>query len=522
MKVFKSIGIIGGGTAGYLTALTLKKAFPNCSINLVESSDIPPIGVGESTTPKLLKLLHHELGFDISDFFKEVNPTVKLGGKLYWGSEKHQSYNNAFGYIDPVSSLFLKDNININSLNSLLMDENKVFIVSGNNKETYKAINEPHSFSYHLDNHTFIKFLQTKSKERGIKNYRRTINKVILNKVGEIDKLLTNEGEHLKFDFYMDCTGFNSTLLSQSMKVPYITYDNQLLTDSAITAEIENNSIIKPYTTSSNMQFGWEWNIPMHTHDHLGYVYSSNHTNQEKIIEEWQKKHVSLKILNTLKFKSGRHQKAIIKNTAAIGNAYGFIEALHSTSLHMCINNIYATVTHLKLLEKGIDRSDSINKELAKIWDSLKDFISMHFKLNHRINGSFWNDCNEIKISNELEFLIESFRSQGLLFNSKDKDLSLKALNKHMIFGLFSYDFMLEVLGLKGFKNNKPNNDDLEAAKKNIQKWSFLTSHAINHKQALSLIHLGKVEIDIQFNKLRFLNRNFNSTEINELIKNIR
>jgi hypothetical protein len=78
------------------------------------------------------------------------------------------------------------------------------------------------------------------------------------------------------------------------------------------------------------------------------------------------------------------------------------------------------------------------------------------------------------------------------------------------------------VLGLKGFKNNKPNNDDLEAAKKNIQKWSFLTSHAINHKQALSLIHLGKVEIDIQFNKLRFLNRNFNSTEINELIKNIR
>ena len=181
------------------------------------------------------------------------------------------------------------------------MDENKVFIVSGNNKETYKAINEPHSFSYHLDNHTFIKFLQTKSKERGIKNYRRTINKVILNKTGEIDKLLTNEGEHLKFDFYMDCTGFNSTLLSQSMKVPYITYDNQLLTDSAITAEIENNSIIKPYTTSSNMQFGWEWNIPMHTHDHLGYVYSSNHTNQEKIIEEWQKKHVSLKILNTLK-----------------------------------------------------------------------------------------------------------------------------------------------------------------------------------------------------------------------------
>jgi len=522
MKKVRSIGIIGGGTAGYLAALTLKKAFPNYIINMVVSADIPPIGVGESTTPKLLKLLHHDLDFDIAEFMQSVKPTIKLGGRFFWGSNKQSYYNNAFGYINPLAGYHLEDDINVNSFNSFLMDQNKVFILKNNKNEEYLTINPPHSFTYHLDNHTFIKYLQSKSKERGILTHIATVKDISLAENGELESVKTNCGKTFDFDFYIDCSGFKSLLLDQTLHSPYQSFKNNLLTDSAITAEVNHKGIIKPYTTSTNMLNGWQWTIPMHTHDHIGYVYSSSHCSEENAKKELESKYQNIKLLNTLKFKSGRHKEAIKNNVAAVGNSYGFIEALHSTSLHMTISNIYATIFHLKLLEQGDDRSDSINDELGKIWDSLRDFISIHFKYNQRVKSNFWKDCNNYIDHSNFEYLVEAFQSKGILARNKVSDKTLREMNRHMIFGLFSFDFMMEVLGIQGFKNSNLNEAELQEARKTIQKWKLLSENALDHKSALNLILDKEIELEISFKKESFLELDFDYESFKSIFKRIR
>jgi tryptophan halogenase len=495
-----TIGIIGGGTAGYLTALTLSKLMPDKKINIIESSKIPVIGVGESTTPKLLRMLHDVLKFDVAEFYAEVKPTWKLGVRYFWGKEDQGFSNNALGNLNPFLSLDVKDDINYNSLNSVLMNHDKSFIIeTGNKEKPYRSLALPHSYAYHLDNELLVKYLRKKIKEVGISIIDAKVKQTTTKTNGDLKSLICDKGVELEFDFYVDCSGFSSILLEKTMKVPFQDYKSSLYTDSAITGHAAHNGTIKPYTEARTMNNGWQWNIPMHTTDHLGYVYSSTFCSDDQAEQEFRALNPSIKETKVLRFRSGRHTDFVKGNVAAIGNAYGFIEALQSTALHMVITNIYALVLHLKNLDKGNNLGEKINHNLGEIWDRLRWFIAIQFKFNDRYDTPFWKACRAgIDISGAEEIL-KLYKSQGPLYTLKSKNESINKIDKFQIYGLFSHDFMLLVLG----KNpNKPPFSVTEKERlhwlKRYQLWDQLAKNAIPQHKILNLVSENPTILDFK------------------------
>ena len=485
----KSIGIVGGGTSGYLTALTLSKLVPHKSISIIESSKIPVIGVGESTTPKLLRMLHEVLEFDLSEFYAEVKPTWKLGVQYYWGSKEKEFYNNALGYINPFLSHEVKQDINYNSLNSVLMNHNKSFIIETSDENIpYRSLAIPHSYAYHLDNQLLVKYLKKKIKAAGIDIIDAKIKDTIRKENGDIQSLISEENQEYNFDFYVDCSGFSSILLGNTMKVPFKDFKSSLFTDSAITASNVHNGTIKPYTEARTMNSGWQWTIPMQNSDHLGYVFSSSFDSEKQAEKEFRTQNPDIEETKILKFKSGRHQDFIKGNVAAIGNSYGFIEALQSTALHMVITNIYALVLHLKNLEKEKDYGSIINENLGEIWDRLRWFIAIQFKFNSRLDTEFWKSCRaDVDISGAEE-LLELYHSVGPLYTLRGKNEAVNKLDQFQIYGLFSHDFLLLIQGIYPKKPPfKISDEEKNSWLKKYQLWNqiglkALPQHEILHK----------------------------------------
>jgi tryptophan halogenase len=486
----ENIGIIGGGTSGYLTALTISKLLPSKKVSIIESSKIPVLGVGESTTPKLLRMLHDVLKFDIAEFYAEVQPTWKLGVKYYWGQQNKEFYNNALGHINPFLSLDVNNNINYNSLNSILMNHNKSFIIETGNKETpYRSLALPNSYAYHMDNERLVKYLRKKINEAGIPIIDTKIKRPIRKENGDVKSLISEEGNEMTFDFYVDCSGFASILLEKTMNVPFKDFKSSLYTDSAITGSIPNNGTIKPYTEARTMNNGWQWNIPMHESDHLGYVFSSSFCSDEQAEQEFRTLNPGIKDTKTLRFRSGRHADFVKGNVAAIGNAYGFIEALQSTGLHMVITNIYALVLHFKNLDKGKNQGVAISKNLGEIWDKLRWFIALHFRLNERSNSHFWKTCRAKVDISGAEELLELYQAQGPLYTLKSENKAISRLDTFQIYGLFSHDFILLVQGIRP-KTAPFTISDSERKNRlgKYQLWDKLAEKALPQDRILNLV----------------------------------
>lgn len=486
----QNIAIIGGGTSGYLTALTLSQLLPDKNISIIESSKIPVIGVGESTTPKLLRMLHDVLKFDLAEFYAEVEPTWKLGVRYFWGNKDKEFSNNSLGYLNPFLSLDVKNDINYNSLNSILMNHNKSFIVeTGNKEKPYRSLALPHSYAYHLDNERLVKYLRKKIIQAGIPIIDTKVKKAIRKENGDVKSLICEEGNELAFDFYVDCSGFASILLEKTMNVPFKEYKSSLYTDSAITGNVTHNGTIKPYTEARTMNNGWQWNIPMQQSDHIGYVFSSSFCTNEQAEEEFRRLNPKLEETKLLRFRSGRHTEFIKGNVAAVGNAYGFIEALQSTALHMVITNIYALVLHLKNLEKGKNIGKEIGENLGEIWDRLRWFIAIQFKFNERLDTPFWKTCRaQVDISGADE-LLELYQNQGPLYTLKNKNKIVSEIDKFQVYGLFSHDFMLLVQGK--FPNTPPfkitDKERLNWLGK-YQLWDHLATKALPQQEILNKI----------------------------------
>lgn len=490
MRRNREIGVVGGGTSGYLTALTLSKLMPGVKVTLLESSKIPVIGVGESTTPKLLRMLHHVLGFDLAEFYREVQPTWKLGVRYVWGLPGDYAFNNALGNINPFLSTEVSGDINYNSLNSVLMNHDKSFLVeTGNKEKPYKSLALPHSYAYHLDNERLVAYLRKKAEGFGVNRIDTLVSDVKRGENGDIEELVIESGERLSFDFYVDCTGFRSLLLGKTMEVPFSEYKSSLFTDTALTGSTPHNGVIKPYTEARTMNNGWQWNIPMQHTDHVGYVFSSAFSSLEDAENELRALHPELGDVKTIRFRSGRHRDFVSGNVGAVGNSYGFIEALQSTALHMVITNVYALVLHLKSQEEGEDRSASINENLGEIWDRLRWFIAINFKFNKKLDTAFWKACRSETDVSGAEELLELYKRRGPLYTLKNDEAMASAADRHQIYGLFSHDFML--LAQNVVPDESPFSVDDKERKHWLAKygvWDQLAAKALSQSEVLNMV----------------------------------
>lgn len=385
--------VVGGGTAGYFAALALRREFPDDAVTLVESSKIPIVGVGEATTTLMPSFLHRQLGIDIVELYRAVKPTWKLGIKFEWGLPGDYTFNYPFGSCEPVDACAHDGSLADQSLVSMLMSRDRAPIVTGADG-TPQSLLTTTPFAYHLENRHFVTFLADVARRAGIAHVDAEITSVVTSPDGErVERLLLDDGRSLDADLYVDASGFRALLIERALGSPFVSYASSLFCDSAVVGEVPQTGPIQPYTTAQAMEAGWCWRIPVEGEDHRGYVFSSAHRTVDQARDEMAARNPGLRDTWSLRFRSGRHREFWKGNTVAVGNAYGFVEPLESTALHMVIIELAYLAAGLRASGDGAAARAHANERVGAHWDYLRWFLSLHYRFNRKFDTDFWQDC---------------------------------------------------------------------------------------------------------------------------------
>ena len=393
--------IVGGGTAGWMTASTLVKCFPRKKITLIESPNIPTVGVGESTLGQI-RGWQAMLGIKDKDFMPACDATYKLSIKFTDFYKKGEAFHYPFGnpYLEGNESamndwwfkkfLYPKtpysDYAVCNYPQMALVDENKCFF------------NENNKIPFQFHKHTAFQFDATKFGlwlrdnvciPGGLKHIKEEIKTIEQDK----DGIKTLNGKY-KADLFIDCTGFKSLLLEQTLKEPFINLASTLPNNSAWCTRIpytDKRKELVGYTNCTAVENGWIWNLPLWSRMGCGYVYSDKFISDDDALKEFQK-HIGTKELDfkKIKFRTGIHQRIWIKNVCAIRRAAGFIEPLESNGLHSVHEFLHQLV---RTLQRGpVSRwdKDAFNNICKHNFYTLTEFVALHYALSHRQDTPYW------------------------------------------------------------------------------------------------------------------------------------
>ena len=488
-----SIGVIGGGTAGNLTALYLSRKLRHTDITLVESPDIPIIGVGEATTPPIVSFLHEKLGFDCREFYDCVRPTWKLGIKFHWGKPGSYYFNYPFDQFYALESLSIDKDVTSCSMLSMMMSADlSTVLESDRNANAYHSILEMFGYAYHLDNAPFVEYLQGKICEEEVSRIKATVVDVIVSDDGgSVNELVCSDGQRLKFDLLIDCSGFRSMLLEKAMGSKFVDYKSSLMTDTAVIGKVPNHGKLKPYTYAETMESGWCWNIPQREEDHRGYVFASHFCSVEEATREMARRNPGLSATKVINFRSGRHEHFWKGNVIGMGNAYAFVEPLESTAIHMVLWQIELLGDTLSAIEPqniGLVR-EGINLKVNQQWDYLRWFLAIHYRYNKKLSTEFWRECNRSVDVSGLQYVLDLYLEHGPLnyCSPRMKEMLTSQFVHDELFGLGGIDILLMGQGVipKNLSRFRVNNA-LWRQKRN--SWNRLLQKALPQEKALRAI----------------------------------
>lgn len=435
-NLVKKIVILGGGTAGWMSASMIKKILGNTvDIELVESESIGTVGVGEATIPPI-KLFNSVLGIDEREFIKETNATIKLAIKFEHWKQKDHSYYHTFGAAGQSLAFcqfhhLLKRTGQLEDDSHLWKyDLNYLCATSGkfaptNNKAN--VIDLPHA--YHFDATKYAMFLRKYSENIGVVRIEGKVERVRkCEQLGNITSLILKGGQQIDGDLFIDCSGFKGLLIQEELNTGYEDWSHWLRCDRAIAIPSERNVKTLPYTRSIAHDAGWQWQIPLQHRNGNGLIYSSAYLDDDKATDLLMS-NIDNKIVgdpNFIRFKTGRRLKQWNKNVIAIGLSSGFLEPLESTSIHL-IQSAIIRLIHL-FPHKGCD-GDLIaeyNKQSKTEFEQIRDFIILHYVVNERTDSQFWNDMRSMNIPESLQHKITLFKENGRLFREQN-DLFLES-----------------------------------------------------------------------------------------------
>jgi len=424
----QKVVIVGGGTAGWITASLLAKVLgKSLNISLVESDQIGTIGVGEATIPPIINF-NNALGISEAEFLKATKGTIKLGIEFdNWG-QQNDSYMHAFGEIGknfPFCDFhhFYTKSKQLGS-DSSFWDYSLNYQAAKNNKfakiAKIEGINLPGvSYAYHFDAGLYAQFLRKFSENLGVKRIEGMVQNVELNNnTGFVDSLLMADGSTIAGDLFIDCTGLAALLIDKALNVGFDDWSHWLPCDRAIAVPSESSKSIIPYTRAIAHQSGWQWQIPLQNRIGNGLVYSSKHMTDEQA-QTVLLDHLSTKALaepKVIRFKTGRRRKQWYRNVVSIGLSSGFFEPLESTSLHLIQT---AAIRLLKFFpHNGIQLEEvaEFNQQSKAEYISIRDFIILHYKLTKRDDSAFWRQCRQMEIPKTLQQKLTLFRKTGKVF----------------------------------------------------------------------------------------------------------
>ncbi|OYX03493.1 MAG: tryptophan halogenase [Caulobacter vibrioides] len=430
----RNVLIVGGGTAGWMTAAALAKALPKTiAVTLVESEQIGTVGVGEATIPPI-NTFNQILGLDEAAFMRATKASFKLAIEFVdWMGPGHR-YLHPFGSfgldIEAVKfhQVWLRAHhegwappIDAFNLSAQAAHLNRFAPPSKDPGQVLSSL----KYAFHFDAGLYAKFLRDYAEPRGVTRVEGKVASVQQHgETGFVTSVTLDDGRVLEADLFVDCSGFRGLLIEQTLKAGYDDWSHWLPNDRAVAMPcVTGGDGLTPYTRATADAAGWRWRIPLQHRTGNGYVYSSRDISDEDAVARLRATldGEPLAEPNFLRFQAGRRKAAWVKNVVAIGLSSGFLEPLESTSIHL----IQAGITKLLALfpDRGFDPIEiaEYNRLTALQVELIRDFIILHFKANAR-SEPYWVRAREMDIPESLQRKIDLFAASGRLFPS-DLDL---------------------------------------------------------------------------------------------------
>lgn len=398
--------IVGGGTAGWLTAAILAKQL-KVRIALIESSDIPTVGVGEGTFPTIAKTLA-TLGIDEAEFMRESSAAFKQGIRFVdWvrapHGARHSHYYHPFALPrEPGFELlpyWLSGEAGDIPYTDAVTLQGKVCDAGRAPKRATDAeFRGPMNYAYHLDAARFGAYLASVARRLGVEHLIGTVEQVELDEQGAIAGVMTREHGRLTAGLYIDCTGFASRLIGHALGSPFRNKNDVLFVDRAVTVQVpyeHERAAIPPFTISTAHEAGWTWDIALAKRRGVGYVYSSRHTDEtraEAVLRNYVGAAANDLSVKQLKFQVGWRERHWVKNCVAVGLSGGFLEPLESTGILLI-----EAAAHMiaGLFQPGCEFehvSRQFNGLMTRRYERIVDFIKLHYYLTQRTDSPFWRD----------------------------------------------------------------------------------------------------------------------------------
>lgn len=432
------IAIVGGGTAGWIVAAYLNHrlqwgitARPDVHLTVVESPNTPTIGVGEATTPMLRATLR---ALDISEdeFILRTDATLKLGTRFkHWQSEDPR-IDDSFGHPFTGGGTLHGRNPGYSFIHYGLpgrpaMPGSAFLGTISHSFDVIEAAKAPRRldgpefhgevrYAYHLDAGKFATFLKEICLARGVTYRADEVLEAKRDARGHITDLQLEKSGALPVELVIDCTGFQGIVINRILKEPFVSYADYLPNDRALAVQVERpeSNRIEPVTVSTALRAGWCWRVPLYSRDGTGYVYSSAFSSDSAAEDELASHLAGATQLTTprmLKMRIGRSQRSWVGNCIAIGLSSGFLEPLESTGILSIELASRCLLQNFPTTEFEDSLRNQFNGAMARAYDEIRDFISLHFSLNGRHDSPYWQAArHEAKISDNLSELRELWK----------------------------------------------------------------------------------------------------------------
>lgn len=431
----QKIVILGGGTAGWMTAATLAHLLDanRVSVTLIESEQIGTVGVGEATIPPIL-LFNQMLGIDEKAFIRETKATFKLGIEFVnWGG-LGEAYIHPFGdFATDIETLPMHHHwlrAKAAGYDRNLFDFSLMVQACRRGRFVHPVTNNPRSvlagvhYAYQFDASLYAAYLRRYAEQRGVKRVEGRVANVDQNsETGFVQSLQLESGQSVDGQFFIDCSGFRGILIEQALKCGYEDWSHWLPVDRAVAVPCEKTGPALPYTRSTAHGAGWQWRIPLQHRTGNGHVYCSEFISDDEahatLVEGLDGKPVAEP--NFLRFKTGHRRKFFDKNVLALGLSAGFMEPLESTSIHLIQTGIARLMALFPDKRFAQVDTDAYNQRTLFEYERVRDFLILHYVATKRDDTPFWQHCQSLPVPDTLQQKIDQYRSAGRIFRESNE-----------------------------------------------------------------------------------------------------
>jgi tryptophan halogenase len=430
----KEIVILGGGSAGWMTAAALSSLVDpqKVSVVLVESDQIGTIGVGEATIPDIINF-NRMLGISEDAFMKATHATFKLGIEFVDWGRKGQAYIHPFGThgVDmngfDFHQYWLRARqgghthpIDDYSMSAVAARQARFDLPPAGQNSPRAHIR----YAYHFDATLYARFLRSYAEQRGVRRVEGKVERVVQNPdSGDIEALALDNGQTLTGELFFDCTGFSALLLGKTLGVGYHDWSHWLPCDAAQAVACTHAGPLLPYTRSTARPSGWQWRIPTQSRTGNGHIYSRAFMDDGEATEILLA-NLDGEVMGTprqIRFTAGHRHTFWKNNCIAIGLSAGFLEPLESTSIYLIQEGISRFIALFPDASLPAVVRDEYNRHMRTEFEQVRDFIILHYKATERDDTPFWDYCRTMSIPDSLTHKIELFRTAGRTFRYEEE-----------------------------------------------------------------------------------------------------